>query len=277
MWLVACSGKKGNPPAQGSGSVVLPVGSAAIAAPVVPTTPAPPAVSPVVTLAANTDLLRGRPLFVKLELIHPEAFSSSATPLVIAAAGSHWADAVKLEVRDAKDQVQTWPLHALVTDTDPTISIDGKTIGVLVWRLSADEVGAIAAGTYTMTALLDTNAATAANAWKGTERSTSVALRIVATPAKKPAEIEETLRLLANDAAYQGDDKLALAKIDEILAKNAKSAVALEAKADLLAATKPDEALALYEKALVLVRGKKRLQEPPVQLLRKRDALLAKP
>src|SRR6185436_15778268 len=176
----ACSSKKKSGGGTGSGSAIAgsaTSGSAAggsgagsAAAPVVPQ-------PPIVVLRANdlnvVNVVRGQPLLLTLKLAHPDPTAPSVAPMIIGSAGAAWTDAVRIEILDAKKGKQTWPLHALVDRAEATLRLDGKQSGRLVWRLSADEVSAIAPGSYRIVATLDTTGAKSAGVWLGTRTSTA--------------------------------------------------------------------------------------------------------
>jgi hypothetical protein len=283
----ACSSKKTSPRGTGSGSG--PVGSGAPASGGTAGSAAgtgtgtgsasarvPP---PTFALYANevnaAKLVRGQPLLLSLVLAHPDPTAPKVDPVVIAAAGAKWTDAIRIEVLDAKQKPQTWPLHALVDQAEPTLRLDDKQRGFLAWRLSVDEASAIAPGTYQVVAHIDTTGAKAAGAWLGTRTSTvTVQVGAAATATDRSA----TALLLAREAAWGGDAKQARAHVDALLAKEPTHIDGLTAAGDLAsAAGNVDEALDFYNRALTAVAKKSpRTHEPPRELIRRRNAELDK-
>jgi hypothetical protein len=241
---------------------------------------------PLFTLSGNAQgtvrLFQGWPLLVQGRLRHPQAFVRDARidPMVLGAPEGPWSGSVRLEVRDAKGKVVTWPLH-LATIAKPSLALDNRMAASLTWWLSPEETAALPLGEYELTGILDTTAARAADAWKGTSRSRPVHIDLAAEPKDlDTSEEEDKYVLLSQLAKLRGDAKQALAHVEALLTRQPKNLAGLEHKGDLLAAAGQTEAaLRNYDAAITAYLGQRRLPEqpppePPAELLRKHREVL---
>lgn len=245
--VAACSGKKDAPPPAPQ--------PPAPTTPATPTTPPPAPVAPaiVVSLSINSgieiEIARGEPMLLVVGLVDPRD-----PPVKISIA----ADTLRIEARDAKGQPVSWPFHAV----KPSPVIELQRSAIAAWRLAPDEVTAIAPGKYAAVATLALPG--------GAPRvSVPVTVSIVDRPAAS------TL-LAAVDAKWAGDPTRAGTIVDELLAKQPKDYQARAFKGDLLVAAGDKRgALREYNAALTAFRAAyPKAQEPPIELLRKRNKLL---
>ena len=231
-----------------------------------------------VNRAASVDLFQGWPLLVQAELLHPRAFDAApgVVPLRLAAPEGPWTNAVHLEVRIDGKEPAPWPFH-LGTDPKGPLALDAQTAGAVVWWLSPEETARLPEGDYQVTGVLDTTAASAADVWKGTARSNTASVRVRKEPSPlSPSQQEDKFLLLADQDMFRGDAKQALARIEELLAKQPASIGGLGLKADVLAASgRTPEALQSYQEAITAFYKKyPKAPEGPEGLLTKYHALL---
>jgi hypothetical protein len=240
--------------------------------------------APKVWIAANGssagEIVRGWPLLLEAGIFHPAAFQPGAPkkPLLLAAKEGPWSNALRVEIKDARDEPQSWPLH--LTDSPPAVlSLEARTTGELTWWLSPEETAKLPEGGYELVAVLDTTHATAPDGWRGRTVSVPLAIRVRKEPSPLPPQQEaEKYQLLAAYHLLRGDAKQALALADELLKKQPDNLGGLQLKGDLLARDgKTEEALAAYDRALEVFLKKYGTKEgPPRDLLKKRNELLNK-
>lgn len=239
-----------------------------------------PVVSLAVNGAAEAMLYQGWPLLADLSLLHPQAglVTGLVRPMIITVPAGAWSDTIHLETRDMRRQAQTWPLHFANNPTS-TLALDAQTVGALYWWLAPEDTAHLAAGTYTLIAVLDSHNPSPAGEWQGTTASVPVSVRIEPEPQPLPAETESLkVRLSAGYEWLRGHPDAALAMLDALLAKQAQDIAALELKGDLLAgAGRFGEALPTYDAALAaLYAASAEGEEPPEELLEKRHTVLEK-
>ena len=202
---------------------------------------------------ASIDLYQGWPLLVQAQLLHPRAFDPApdVTPLRLAAPDGPWTNAVRLEVRSGRGEAAPWPFH-LGTEPKQPLALDARTAGEVVWWLTPEETARLPEGDYQATGVLDATGGNAPDSWKGAVRSNTVAIHVRKEPAPPSASQEEDKYLrLADLDMFRGEARQALARLDELLAKQPASIGGLALKADVLAASdRVPEALALYQKAI---------------------------
>lgn len=209
----------------------------------------------------SLDLPAGWPLILRALVSAGEGRS-----LTLQGTGASWIRLLRVEGVD-------WPL-ASAFEATPSITIERSGRAVAVWTLSADQTRALPKGSYALTAVLDTSEGT--SSWRGSVRSEPLRIKIVDPLRATPASEVERQLLMAHRALWIGENEQALASVDAILAKQPNSASALAFKADLLAAQgRKVEAIELYNRSIAsLARAPSRVKEPPVDLIRRRDALM---
>jgi hypothetical protein len=222
--------------------------------------------APLLSLSLNdaTDLAlhRGWPVIVRVSVLHPAAFEPGAA----APAPVRIADTAALRVRVANEagQAQSWPLHpAAPLPAEQSLERDASA-DALFW-LDGAETAALADGRYTLVAEL------------GAATSPPAAVTLSPEPAPLPPERarEKRLRLLAL-LLLRGEQAAARAEVDALLREDPDDLAALEVSGDLLAAEdRTGEARDAYARALrVFFQREPRPTEPPVELLRKRQAVM---
>jgi hypothetical protein len=235
-----------------------------------------PTLSIFVNGSGRADIFPNWPLLVRVRLHHPRTLDKDAEPIVLAAKDGAWSNAVRIEVRSARGELQSWPLH-LATAAPATLTLDRMHGGELVWWLSPQEVAELPKGDYTFAAKLDTTESSAANAWKGIAAGEQVNIRIGAEPVTWTTEqVSMKHQLLASYHLLRNAPREARAVLDELLRKQPDNISALGFQADVLAADgKSVEALKLYDRALeVFERKHPDIPEPPAALLKMRHALM---
>lgn len=237
-----------------------------------------PRVSLDVNNSAEAVSYQGWPILITAGVAHPLAYAAEEKlePILLAAREGPWTNALRLEVRNAKDEVLKWPLH-LATTATPTLELNAETSGVAGWWLSPEETGAIPEGTYLIRAFLDSTMAQDPKAWKGVQRSARVRITIAKQAAELNAEQEEEKYLLLSQyASLRDDNEGAMTYLTTLLAHQPKSMAGLSSKGDLLVeAGKPRDALDAYSDAInVYYEKNPNPQEPPQVLLRKHRNVL---
>jgi tetratricopeptide (TPR) repeat protein len=213
--------------------------------------------------AAELALHRGWPLIVRVSVLHPAAFepgAAAAAPVRIAAAGA----ALRVRVANQAGEAQSWPLHpAAPLPAEQSLEPDASADAVF-W-LDGAETSALADGRYTLVAEL------------GAATSPPAAVTLSPEPAPLPPERarEKRLRLLAL-LLLRGEQAAAQAEVDALLREDPDDLAALEVSGDLLAAQgRTAEARDAYSRALrAFFQRDPKPTEPPVALLRKRQAVL---
>ena len=213
--------------------------------------------------AAALELHRGWPLIVRVSVLHPAAFEPSATPaepVVIADAGA----ALRVRVTDQAGAEQTWPLHS-AAPLPPELRLERDASADTFWWLDGAETAALSDGRYEVVAEL------------GAATSPPAAVTLSPEPAPLPPERarQKRLRVLAL-LLLRGDGAAARAEVDALLREDPDDLAALEVSGDLFAAEgRAAEASDAYSRALhVFFERNPKPPEPPVSLLRKRQAVM---
>jgi len=181
-------------------------------------------VDPGIAVAASANrttqllLYRGWPLVLEVALIHPDAFDSNAAPILISGTNSPWFNALQIDVRDANDQPQSWPFHPAPI-TNEVVQLNSDSGGGMLWWLTPAETTQLPAGTFAITATLNTTNVTRPGAWKGVLAGVPVSVVITNEPALLDrAQTEQKGRLFADYALLKGDRAQAQRQIDALLA-----------------------------------------------------------
>jgi len=235
---------------------------------------------PVVALSLNGSAAvtarKGWPFIFEVALMHPQAFASPTNTILIASTGNVWSASVRIEIRDAQGQLQSWPLHLRQTPAS-SLELDGHFIGRLQWLLSPAETVLLTGAKYELRAILDTTETSVTDAWKGIARSVPASLDLGEPVAESDAiEFENQQTLFARYAALIGDRDLALSNIDALLNRYPTNIGGLTYKAFLLA-NRGDRvaALAVCDQALQQVELQNpTAQEPPEVLLKLQHDLI---
>ena len=177
----------------------------------------------------------GWALIFRATLVNPQRFTptASVTPLIINPQNGSWANTIQLVVTDSNGVTQNWPIR-LTAPPPGSLTLDAFTTGRLAWVLGPSDTSAIAAGTYEVTAVMDTTSSAGANGWNGMT-SDSVSLQISAPPS--PATVgqqEEQAALLATYDHLLGNDTQALADLSTFLNQQPDNVAALAFQGNLL-------------------------------------------
>ena len=240
---------------------------------------------PSLSLSANggtgTVIYRGWPVLLDGSLLGPQALSSDETlaPVLICSASDHWTDAITVQVRNDKGQLQNWAWR-LVTSAPEEITIDGETSGQLLWVLAPEATAGIGPGLYQVTAVLDTTRCTREGAWKGSVTSPSVSVGVGAgTPLpESDPPADDKFRLLAYYNFVLGDLPRALSENGKVLARHPTDVSALALQGDILAAQADySGALSAYDRAIEeYYKQNPGAEEPPGDLFLKQADVLNK-
>lgn len=237
--------------------------------------PAQVSLAPILSLSANgrgeTQAFQGTPLIFSSTLFNPQKFKrvSSFSALTINPQNGSWANNIKLQVIDGNGTIQNWPIQ-LIAPPPGAINLDATTSGRLTWLLGPSETSVIAAGTYSVIALLDSTASAGATGWSGIINSENVTVQI-SSPLLSPTvdQQEEKVELLASYNHLLGNDSAAIESLDAFLKQqpNNIGALALEGKV-FEQMGQPKMALAAYQQALqaFLAANPGPLPEPPDSL-----------
>jgi uncharacterized protein (TIGR03437 family) len=229
--------------------------------------PPAPAVEMGIDLNGEASLasFSGWPLIVSASAVLWEGKAAN-----LAVVNGAWTSALRLTVKNAQNQDQTWPLR-LLPPASTTLALTDLSGGEAVWVLAAD-AAKIAAGTYRISVTLDTASSAAAGAWKGVASSRTASVSFSAEPASldQPQQLRKFL-LLADAAALNGDTSGAMQNLDRALAVKADHIPALDRKGGLLVqAGKLAEAQQAFRLALDAFNQQfPGATEPPVELERK--------
>jgi hypothetical protein len=174
-----------------------------------------------IALSANHSgepvLYPGWPLVLEVALIHPDLFDSNAVPILISATNGPWFNALRIEIRNALDQPETWPFHP-APFTNEIVQLDADSGGRMLWWLAPVETLPLPAGDFKITATLNTTNVTRPGAWKGLLRGVPVSLSISNGPPLVDEILEEQKRrLFADYARLQGNPAQAQTEIDALL------------------------------------------------------------
>ncbi len=132
--------------------------------------PQPRAVLNVVSGSASAHY-RGWPLVFSIALEHPDGARAryageTVTPLNIAVPSGSWARLVKLVVRNAQGEVQSWPIQ-LVTSVGSSLTLDSNNSGRLSVILPGSATMNLSPGTYRLRLWVDTRTGATEASWKG--------------------------------------------------------------------------------------------------------------
>jgi len=239
--------------------------------------------TPVITAAVNesvrAELHRGSPLLLEVDLLHPDSFASNPQPLLIDMVTAPWSSAVRIEIKDTNDQAQVWPL-SLFSLTSNNLALDGSTGGQLLYYLTPEQTATLALGSYTIEVQLNTTNSTSLLAWKGVVQSVPVDLAVAdEPPTLTPDERAMKQQLLASYHLLQDDASQAGAEIDALLATYPDSIAGLSFKSYLLQLEGRNvEAEQLLSRAIEITDASfPDAQEPPVELIRRRNEFLKLP
>ena len=234
-----------------------------------------PQLAPDISLAANERVeaqsYQGWALIFTATLFNPQRFmpTASVTPLVINPQNGSWANTIQLVVTDSNGATQNWPI-VLIAPAPGSLTLDAFVTGKLAWVLGPADTSAIAGGTYTVTATLDTTSSAGTTGWSGTTGD-SVSVQIGAPPS--PATIgqqEEQAELLVTYDHLLGNDSQALADVSTFLNQQPSDIGALALKGSLLEQMgRTADALAAYNQAAAafFVAHLVQTPEPPDHLL----------
>src|SRR5713226_285518 len=228
-----------------------------------------PSISLSVNGPGQSQIFRGWPILIRLEVWHAQVTNHKALPMILAAKEGPWSGAQTLEVTDGRGQAQRWPLH-LATVTEKLLTLTATKGGELIWWLSPDETAQIPVGKYRLLATLDTTQSAAKDGWKGRSVSEPFSIDLQSPPAQLTEE-QHLARyfLLASYHLVRKDSQQAVGAINEVLKAQPNHIRGLAFKGDLLAADgKTDEAISLYQQALKEYEKKyPKSKQPPVYLL----------
>ncbi len=207
----------------------------------------------IVSVTANgstfSALRPGWPLLIAADLLHRDAYTATPAPVRVEGGGGSWASALHIEVRDADGHLVAWPLHADLP-AEAVLMLDTTAVGRATYWLSPEETAALASGTYTLYATLD-----------------STALGVPALRSPQAVPVSLTIGPDAGDAGalpfllaeyhgLRGQKAEALAAVDALLASEAGHLTGLAYRGLLLRGDgRTREALDAFEAANVAVAG----------------------
>jgi len=225
-----------------------------------------------VLAARDGGAFAGWPLMVRVSVRCPQSSDTQEPkPIVIAGPAGSWHDALKLSVEDAGGTSQQWLWHEPVAQPGPMM-LDGQSGLEWVWWLTSEETQRIRPGKYTVKAVLDTSAATAAQAWKGTVSSRPSSLMLEASRRHTPQEETRKQIYTARVEALGGNNTAAIARLRMLTEREPKNVEGLALAAALLADSgRLEESLDQYNRAIeAWYENDAEGKTEPVQLLQER-------
>jgi uncharacterized protein (TIGR03437 family) len=189
-----------------------------------------------------------------------------------------WTQALSLTVTDQNGASQSWPVQ-LVQPASANLSLSGINTAEAVWLVAPASTASIAAGTYSLSATLDTTSTAAGGAWSGSAVSSGAAVTMEDEPASLSSEDEATKYLaFAAYARLKGDTQGAGSALDTLIARQPSMLEAYKEKADLLAsAGNYADALTLYQQTLTnFLAANPNAAEPLTALTRPIEAMYAR-
>jgi hypothetical protein len=182
--------------------------------------------APVLTLSVNNEVAprvaQGWPIVIELEVCNPNVaqMNGNAIPITLNLPSGSWADGIQLYVLDASGNMQTWPLALALRPTADQSSI---TLGVgnegrLAWSLQGSSTAEIAAGAYTIAAVLNASTATASGAFNGIAASNPVTITIGPEPSPMTnSNLEQKYTVFATYDVLRGNLTQATTDINTLL------------------------------------------------------------
>jgi hypothetical protein len=243
------------------------------------------AAEPVVSVSVNgkgsSVVFPGMPLLISGVFVSSGAGDCGLPPVLLAAGQGPWTSAVTLEIRSAAGDLQTWPLHTLVTPSN-SIALDCAVYAQIDWWLTPGETSLLSTGSYTIDLVLNTTNAVQPGAWKGIVEAVPAELSLVSEPAPlSEAQAENKYGQLGQYDLFVESPLDALNQVNQLLALYPTNLAGLRLKAEVLDRLgRAAEALAVCRESLAeFYRREPTPPEPPGNLmeLRRRleDELLA--
>jgi hypothetical protein len=211
----------------------------------------------------------GTPALIKVGVLNPDAFGETVEPLRVASDSGSWTNLLRLEVTGPGGVLVNWKLESPTLPFEPTELVLTNNIGEVRWWLSPEESAQTVAGTYIVTAKLDSRSVIRADVWKGEVASVPVTVEIGAGPAGTEREVEEQQLARARYSFDRGNTADALAILEAFLNQYPTNLGGHTIKSAILTARGDAEAAqAAVNAALeVLVGNDAELPEPPRTLL----------
>lgn len=217
--------------------------------------------SPVISLSANggieIDLLRGWPVLLELEILHPAAFQAQAAApdLLISPAGGDWERAIRFSMKDGTGN-ETSPGFLAQGPAAASIVLQPGNVATARYWILPDESQRLAAGDHELRATLDTTSST--SGWSGLAAAERVVLHTADEPAPLPPELAaQKLLHFTRFHLWRGDLDTASAELEELEERFPGSIEGLLLEGRILEARGSDRgALSAYELALDLFEAR---------------------
>lgn len=238
--------------------------------------PRGPSVVLSVNLTSDSVSKAGAPLLIEA-VLNTASGRDASKPITLSSSAGGWGSLLTLEIEGKTGGpiagINPRPLFV----TQPTIVLNGATLGNMVWIIDASSASKLEPGEYSMRAVLNTEAS--GSSWKG--KTTSGASILTIKPGTATLSQDEARLVALTEVRIHGllgrvDD--ALSACDRYLAANPKDGLLMEERADTLAKAKRfKEAVAAYDAALenVAPQEESPYREPPFGLIEKRDLAAA--
>jgi hypothetical protein len=235
--------------------------------------PAPPGI--VISMDVNgvtePTVYRGWPIILTVVVRAEEGAS-----VKLATAGP-WSDSVTLAAA-ANGGNPAWPMSR-VGMTPAAATLGELDRSDAVWTVAPEFTHGLAAGSYQITAVLNTTTSAVTGGWRGVSTARPLSVRIIDEP--KPLSANDQIWKLLLESSYaelRGNSTAALSVLDAWLAKNPSSVTVLSRKAAILERlSRPRDALAVVGQALdLLYKAHPKPEEPPIALIRLQDSLTQK-
>ena len=237
---------------------------------------------PYLTLGINQQseatVYRGWPILFTLEVLRSDSWqpNSESNEFTLVPGPNGWNSTLQLMVTTTGGSPVLWPAELVGDDHEP-VSIEWGGAAEFGWWIHPEQSMGLEPGEYEVSAELDTSESV--SGWMGKTNSPAARVRIEDEPAPLPAElVAEKHILLAYHAFWTGETNQAVLFLEELLAEQPANVTANSMRGDAAAAAgEHTEALEFHSRALQqFYLQNPEASEPPVELVRKHRASLAK-
>ncbi|HEV3436065.1 MAG TPA: Ig-like domain-containing protein [Gemmata sp.] len=181
----------------------------------------------------NINLYAGWPLIVHTTIMNSLRLNSgsSASPLVIAPTGTPWTSAMQLTAVSSSGQKFQWPLQLVGTPDSNALTLPPTSYVRVIWQMSPNDVAALPADTYQLTATLQV---ANSNGWNGMVHSRAATIVVGPEPTLTADDQSRKTLLIAEYDANTGDLNDAVTAAQQNLSALPNDSGALSAMANLL-------------------------------------------
>ncbi|WP_386968038.1 hypothetical protein [Archangium violaceum] len=203
----------------------------------------------------GTEHYRGQPIVLELTVFHPDAASARysgepLTPISIAVPTGGWTQLMKLVIRNAQGELQTWPFQVL-TSVGSSLTLDATNSGRLTLVLPPTDTASLTPGQYSLRLWLDTRTGSTDAAWKGwAAKGVDIELKDE-PPVLTAAQHCEKGYVLSHFHQAKGQMTQAVSALDAALVQAPEETRCLSSRAELARSMgQPYTAIDLYQRAI---------------------------